>query len=103
MKEKKVQNLEEKNQPEQVTVKQGKRWRKVSVLTLVCVMALSVSAFAENTSGMANVLAQSSNVTSLLNTAFDLITGNALLATFCLIGLVGASLRLFRRGKRAAR
>lgn len=94
-------NLEEKDEVEQVTVKTGKRWRKVSVLATVMCLVFAVSASAESPTGMANVLAQSSNVSSLVNTAFGLITDNPLLATFCLMGLVAGAIRLFRRGRRA--
>ena len=100
---KRVQNLEEENQPKQVTVKQGEHWRKVFVLTLVCVMALSVCASAEGETGMAAVAAQASTATTWISNVFDMITGNAYLATLMAFGLLGAAIRIFRRAKRAVR
>lgn len=98
---KRTTNPEDEQKVQQVTTRTGKRWRRVSVLAAVMCMVFAVSASAESPTGMANVLAQSSNVSSLVNTAFGLITDNPLLATFCLMGLVAGAIRLFRRGRRA--
>lgn len=80
-------------------------WRaKLALVCLCAMMAVpSASATSESSSGLSAVLAQSTNATTLIGAAFDLITGNAYLALLCFFGLLGVAIRLFRRGKRAAR
>lgn len=99
---KEVQVTETENQ--QGGVRKNLLLRHKLMMAMVAAMCMAASASAESpATGMANVMAQSTNVTTLLGLVFDFITGNALLATFVLFGLVGAAVRLFRRGKRAAR
>lgn len=102
--EKNVQNTEEENQNQ----KSKKRNKRRLLLPLVCLCAMMMAASAsatsgEGSSGLANILAQSTNATTLIGAAFDLISGNAYLALLCFFGLLGVAIRLFRRGKRAAR
>ena len=77
------------------------------VVLMMCLTAMMLvpSAFAsgETPTGLNAVLAQSSNATSLIGSVFDLITSNPYLSLLMLFGLMAAALRLFRRGKRAAR
>lgn len=81
-----------------------KSWRAKLALVCVCAMMMAMSASASSgDSGLTNVLAQSTNATTLIGAAFDLITGNAYLALLMFFGLLGVAIRLFRRGKRAAR
>lgn len=101
---KEVQVQEEENR--QGGVRKNLRLRNLRnklMMALMVALMLTASASADPLTGMENVMAQSTNVTTLLGLVFDFITGNALLATFVLFGLVGAAVRLFRRGKRAAR
>ena len=80
------------------------RARTLALLPMA-VMMMASSAFATegSTTGLSNVLAQSTNMTTLLEAVFSLITGNAYLALMMLFGLMGAAIRLFRKSKRAAR
>lgn len=81
-----------------------KSWRAKLALVCVCAMMMAMSASASSgDSGLTNVLAQSTNATTLIGAAFDLITGNAYLALLMFFGLLGVAIKLFRRGKRAAR
>lgn len=52
---------------------------------------------------MTNILAQITNLTTVVGNVFDIITGNAYLAYFAAVGLVVAAVRIFRKLKKAAR
>lgn len=54
-------------------------------------------------SGMDAIIAQISNLTSVVGNVFSLITSNAYLAYFAAVGLVIAAVRIFRKLKKAAR
>ena len=102
----KKESLEEEDQTQNQSCRKGKSWRAKLALVCVCVVMMAASASAtsgESSTGLAAVLAQSTNATSIIGFVFDLITGNAYLALLCFFGLVGAGVRLFRKGKRAAR
>lgn len=108
--EKNVQNMEGENQNQ--NSKKRKRRRGLLPLVCLCAVVMSMSASATSgggttgggtTSGLSNILAQSTNATTLIGAAFDLISGNAYLALLCFFGLLSVAIRLFRRGKRAAR
>ena len=86
----------------------GGRKSSFKTLTLLpmAVALFIVPAFAtsgDSSTGLSAVLAQSTNASTLIGAVFDLITGNQYLALCMLFGLMAAALRLFRRGKRAAR
>lgn len=93
----------EKKQEKQKKTRKRTGWGKWLFMVCLCAMMMVPSAFATETSGLEAVLAQSTNATTLIGAAFDLITGNAYLALLCFFGLLGVAIRLFRRGKRAAR
>lgn len=80
-----------------------RKGRRIGLLMLIMSLVLAVPAFAEGETGMSAVTGSLSTVTSLVTEVFSLITGNALLATFMAIGLLGAAISLFRRLKRASR
>lgn len=52
---------------------------------------------------MSNILAQITNLTTVVGDVFDIITGNAYLAYFAAVGLVVAAIRIFKKLKKAAR
>lgn len=52
---------------------------------------------------MADILAQITNLTTVVGDVFSLITGNAYLAYFAAVGLVVAAIRIFKKLKKAAR
>lgn len=52
---------------------------------------------------MTEILAQVSNLTTVVGNVFTIITGNAYLAYFAAVGVVVAGIRIFKRLKRAAR
>lgn len=49
------------------------------------------------------ILAQITNLTSVIGSVFTLITSNAYLAYFACVGLVVAAVKIFKKLKRAAR
>lgn len=53
--------------------------------------------------GMDSILAQLSNLTSVMSNVFSLITANAYLAFFACVGLIAAGVHVFRLVKGAAR
>lgn len=53
--------------------------------------------------GMDSILAQLSNLTSVMGNVFNLITANAYLAFFAAVGLIAAGVHVFRLIKSAAR
>lgn len=52
---------------------------------------------------MADILAQVTNLTTVVGDVFTIITGNAYLAYFACVGLVIAAIRIFKKLKKAAR
>ena len=80
------------------------RARTMALLPLAALM-LSFPAFATGgtATGMESVTTQVSIVTSIVNSVFSLITGNAYLSTMMAFGLLGAGVWLFRRLKRSVR
>ena len=52
---------------------------------------------------MADILAQITNLTTVVGDVFSIITGNAYLAYFACVGLVVAAIRIFKKLKKAAR
>lgn len=52
---------------------------------------------------MTDILAQMTNLTTVVGDVFDLITGNAYLAYFACVGLVVAAIKIFKKLKKAAR
>ena len=80
------------------------RARTLALLPLAALM-LSFPAFATGgtATGMESVTTQVSIVTSIVNSVFSLITGNAYLSTMMAFGLLGAGVWLFRRLKRSVR
>lgn len=99
-----VQEGENQNQTQ--NGRKRKSWRAKLALVFVCAVMMAASASAssgDSSSGLTNVLAQSTNATTLIGAAFDLITGNAYLALLMFFGLLGVAIKLFRKGKRAAR
>lgn len=52
---------------------------------------------------MSDILAQITNLTTVVGDVFSLITGNAYLAYFAAVGLVVAAIRIFKKLKKAAR
>lgn len=53
--------------------------------------------------GMNAILAQITNLTTVVGDVFSLITSNAYLAYFACVGLVVAAVKIFRKLKKAAR
>lgn len=53
--------------------------------------------------GIDAILAQITNLTSVIGNVFSMITSNAYLAYFAAVGLVIAAVRIFRKLKKAAR
>ena len=53
--------------------------------------------------GMDAILAQISNITTVVGNVFSIITANAYLAYFAAVGLVIAAVRIFKKLKKAAR
>ena len=51
---------------------------------------------------MADILAQITNLTTVVGDVFSLITGNAYLAFFAAVGLIVAAIKIFRKLKKAA-
>lgn len=56
----------------------------------------------ENSTPMDNILAQISNITTLVGDVFSLITGNAYLCFFAAAALVGVAVHIFKIIKGAA-
>lgn len=54
-------------------------------------------------SGFDAILAQISNLTSVVGNVFSLITSNQYLAYFACVGVVIAAVRIFKKLKKAAR
>lgn len=54
-------------------------------------------------SGMDAIIAQITNLTSVVGSVFSIITSNAYLAYFACVGLVIAAVRIFKKLKKAAR
>lgn len=52
---------------------------------------------------MADILAQITNLTTVVGDVFTLITGNAYLAFFAAVGLIVAAVKIFRKLKKAAK
>lgn len=52
---------------------------------------------------MTDILAQITNLTTVVGDVFTLITGNAYLAYFACVGVVIAAIRIFKKLKKAAR
>lgn len=80
-----------------------KKGRRIGLIMLIMSLVLAIPAFAEGETGISAVTGALTTVTSLVSEVFTLITGNAVLATFMAIGLLGAAIGLFRRLKRASR
>lgn len=57
----------------------------------------------EPVTGFDAILAQMSNLTSVVGSVFGIITSNAYLAFFAVVGVVIAAIRIFRKLKRAAK
>lgn len=55
------------------------------------------------TTPMELILAQLTNITSMVGSVFSIITSNAYLAYFACVGLVVAAIRIFKGLKKAAR
>lgn len=53
--------------------------------------------------GIDAILAQITNLTSVIGSVFSIITSNAYLAYFAAVGLVIAAVRIFKKLKRAAK
>lgn len=53
--------------------------------------------------GFDAILAQITNLTTVVGNVFSLITGNAYLAYFAVVGVVIAAVRIFKKLKKAAR
>ena len=53
--------------------------------------------------GFDAILDQSTNLTTVVGNVFSIITGNAYLAFFAVVGVVIAAIRIFRKLKKAAR
>lgn len=52
---------------------------------------------------MTNILAQLTNLTTVVGDVFTLITSNEYLAYFAVVGFVIAAIRIFKKLKKAAR
>lgn len=52
---------------------------------------------------MTDILAQITNLTTVVGDVFSIITGNAYLAYFAAVGLVIAAISIFKKLKKAAR
>ena len=52
---------------------------------------------------MSDILAQITNLTTVVGDVFSLITGNAYLAFFAAVGLIVAAIKIFRKLKKAAK
>ena len=52
---------------------------------------------------MADILAQITNLTTVVGDVFTIITGNAYLAYFACVGLVIVAIRIFKKLKKAAK
>ena len=52
---------------------------------------------------MSDILAQITNLTTVVGDVFDIIVGNAYLAYFAAVGLVVAAIKIFKKLKKAAR
>jgi len=57
----------------------------------------------EAPTGMAAILGEMSDITSVVGSVFTLITTNAYLAFFACVGLVIAAIRIFKKLKKAAK
>ena len=57
----------------------------------------------EPVTGFDAILAQISNLTTVVGNVFTIITGNAYLCFFAVVGVVIAAIRIFRKLKRAAK
>lgn len=53
--------------------------------------------------GMDAILAQITNITTVVGNVFGIITANAYLAYFAAVGLVVAAVKIFKKLKKAAR
>ena len=53
--------------------------------------------------GMNAILAQITNITTVVGDVFSIITSNAYLAYFAAVGLVVAAVKIFKKLKKAAR
>lgn len=52
---------------------------------------------------MENILAQMTNLTTVVGDVFSIITGNAYLCYFAAVGMVVAAIKIFKKLKKAAR
>lgn len=52
---------------------------------------------------MTDILAQSTNLTTVVGDVFTIITGNGLLAYYAVVGVVIAGIKIFKRLKSGAR
>lgn len=52
---------------------------------------------------MADIIAQITNITTVVGDVFTLITSNAYLAFFAAVGLIVAAIKIFRKLKKAAK
>lgn len=57
----------------------------------------------EPVTGINAIIAQITNLTSVVGNVFSIIVGNAYLAYFAAVGLVIAAVRVFKKLKKAAR
>ena len=58
---------------------------------------------ADAPTGMAAILAEITDITSVVGSVFTLISSNAYLAFFACVGLVIAAIRIFKKLKKAAK
>lgn len=58
---------------------------------------------AEAPTGMAAILAEITDITSVVGSVFTVITGNAYLCFFAAVGLIVAAVKIFRKLKKAAK
>ena len=57
----------------------------------------------EPVTGMNAILAQITNITTVVGNVFTIITSNAYLAYFAAVGLVVAGIKIFKKLKKAAK
>lgn len=101
--EEKAVQVTEEDQNQQGVARKKLLLRHRLMLAMMCAIAMAASASAESPTGMAAVAAQASTATTWISNVFDMITGNAYLATLMAFGLLAAAIRIFRKAKRAAR
>ena len=81
-----------------------KMWKRRLFIVALTAMALTVSAFAEDTpeTGMTKVVASLDMIYTMCQSFWSLMTNNPYLALCLGVGLLGTGFRVFRRARRTA-